>query len=318
MQTYSITNYGYRVSWDLVSGSPSRYKVSTPNYNLGASIETFNTSFFIPSLPLGNNLITITPVCNTDTGNSNGNPITVNINVTQVIIQHCVGLSSVGYVPVPEGTVGEYYEYIKTFAGTMPMQLSEIIKPDWMTIEVDEDMIKHYGTPITTGTYSFSYKLSNCEGLSHYNGYGVVTVYPVYASEGCSSIPSGLYAELVDLGGITRNPIVGYCEANSSEIVLPYTTTVYEVRFYNDAAKTSPATINPNKLPVKMLETVSVNGVQSVINSFTIEATAFDIVNFNLGDFQTMSTEVAASGCPAIDTLTKAYTLDPTNCFNII
>jgi len=76
-----VEGSGWGVSWLLVSGSPSKYYVSTPGVSGGAPHETITTSYLFPWLPAGENIITITPLCLIGTDYHFGEPIEITITV---------------------------------------------------------------------------------------------------------------------------------------------------------------------------------------------------------------------------------------------
>lgn len=157
---------GWTVNWALVSGAPVKYFVSTPGVSGGAPGETTGTSYLFPWLPVGDNVITIQPVCYIGGEYYLGAAQTITVTVAPV----CVGVAISGApVYLPNAISGVDYNYVISLTGTAPFNISNIVKPAWMSIAVVGSTVEITGTPaggdIGTGI-TVSFDLDNCSGGS--------------------------------------------------------------------------------------------------------------------------------------------------------
>jgi len=132
---------GWLVSWNLVSGAPNRYFVSTPEVSGGAPQEAFTTQYQLPELSVGDHLVTVRPICLIDGEFFPGTPQTVNITVTA-----CVDLTSIAS-GIPDANEGVVYNHSLAVVGSTPLDVSTGTKPAWMTIAAIGSNIVLSGTP---------------------------------------------------------------------------------------------------------------------------------------------------------------------------
>ncbi len=132
---------GWLVSWNLVSGSPNRYFVSTPEVSGGAPQEALITQYQLPVLSEGVHIVTVRPICLIEGEFYPGDPQTVTITV-----EACVDLVSIGS-GIPDAIEGVVYNYSIPVVGGTPLVLSLGPRPAWMNIVVSGSNIVLSGTP---------------------------------------------------------------------------------------------------------------------------------------------------------------------------
>ena len=155
---------GWTVTWALVSGSPVKYFISTPAVSGGAPGETTSLSYLLPWLPVGENVITVQPVCYIGGVYYLGAAQTITITVAAA----CVGVGiNAEPVYLPDAIAGTAYSYVLNLTGTAPFSIGSIVKPSWMSITVVGSTVEITGTPgggdIGTGI-EVSFLLTNCSG----------------------------------------------------------------------------------------------------------------------------------------------------------
>jgi hypothetical protein len=157
---------GWEISWDLVSGAPNKYLVSTPGVSGGAPIETTTTDYIFPWLPVGDNVITVTPVCLIGGLFYLGTPQTITVTVSALCIP--VGISSEP-VYLPDAVEEIPYYFVLNLTGTAPFDIDTIVKPAWMAIAIVGSTVVLSGTPgpSDSGTdLEVSFNITNCSGGS--------------------------------------------------------------------------------------------------------------------------------------------------------
>lgn len=157
---------GWTINWSLVSGSPVKYQVSTPGVSGGAPGETTGTSYLFPWLPVGDNVVTVTPICLIGGVFYAGTPQTITVTVAATCV--AVGISG-SPIYLPDAVEDVAYSYILNLTGTAPFSLANIVKPSWMSIAVVGSTVEITGTP-TTGDIgagiTVSFDVENCSGGS--------------------------------------------------------------------------------------------------------------------------------------------------------
>jgi len=81
----------------------------------------------------------------------------------------CVDVAIAGVPDLPEGTEGEPYNYIFSLTGSAPFAVSDVTKPSWMVITIDQDnkWIILSGTPDAAATgEEVSFDITNCSAGS--------------------------------------------------------------------------------------------------------------------------------------------------------
>lgn len=93
---------------------------------------------------------------------------TTTLEVDELIdIVSCVGVAFGGAVSLPDPVVNTPYVYDISLTGTPPFSLSNMVKPDWMTITINGSTIELRGTPDESdfGTdIEVSFDITNCGG----------------------------------------------------------------------------------------------------------------------------------------------------------
>lgn len=157
---------GWTINWSLVSGSPNKYQVSTPGVSGGAPGETTGTSYLFPWLPVGDNVVTVTPICLIGGVYYAGTPQTVTVTVAAACTP--VGISG-SPIYLPNAVEDVAYNFVINLTGTAPFTLDNIVKPAWMSIAVVGSTVAITGTPTTgdIGTgITVSFDVLNCSGGS--------------------------------------------------------------------------------------------------------------------------------------------------------
>ncbi len=159
--TVLIDGDGYHVDWDLVSGAPSKYQISTAAIAGGAPYETNLTQWIYSFLPVGDHVIRVTPLCLIGGDYVQGVPKEVTITVAPV----CIGVGITGAPDLPNATAGSDYAYYFTLTGTAPFALANVVKPAWMTISLVGNTINFSGTPLSGDVgeaIDVSFDITNC------------------------------------------------------------------------------------------------------------------------------------------------------------
>ncbi len=155
---------GWTINWSLVSGTPVKYQVATPGVSGGAPGETTGTSYLFPWLPVGDNVITVTPFCLIGGVLYAGTPQTITVTVAAA----CVGVGISGSpIYLPDAVEDVPYNFVINLTGTAPFTLDNIVKPSWMSISVVGSTVEITGTPTTgdIGTgITVSFDVLNCSG----------------------------------------------------------------------------------------------------------------------------------------------------------
>jgi hypothetical protein len=159
-----VPGTGWVISWSLVTGAPNKYQVSTPAVSGGAPGETIGLSYTIPWLPVGDNVIKVQPVCLIGGEYYLGTPMYITVTVEPACVN--VGISGEP-IYLPNAVVGVAYSYSIPLTGTAPINITNIVKPSWMTMGVSGSAVVVNGTPtggdVGTGI-TVSFDLDNCSG----------------------------------------------------------------------------------------------------------------------------------------------------------
>jgi len=176
------TASGYSVTWDVLLGSASSFKISV---NGGAPISVGVNSHSLGALTVGKYSVVVTPVCS---GDIDGAAITSSIQVIPAYLNDsgdtsgsgsggggCEPLSIDYGTPIPNGAKdNEYFrEIVLDNNGTSisPFTITDIIKPSWMNISAaygffGVSVIRLTGTPTATATgQQVSFTASNCHEI---------------------------------------------------------------------------------------------------------------------------------------------------------
>lgn len=157
-----VPGTGWIITWDLLAGTPVKYYVSTPAVSGGAPHETLITSYTFTWLPVGDNVITVQPLCYIGGVYYFGASHTVTVTVEDSCVG--VGISSPP-VYLPDAVEDVPYNYVINLTGTAPFSLSAIVKPAWMNISIVGSTVEITGTPTTGDIASeidVSFTVSNC------------------------------------------------------------------------------------------------------------------------------------------------------------
>jgi hypothetical protein len=86
------------------------------------------------------------------------------------IITLCTDVTIPGSPDLPPATVGTPYTYSIPLGGTAPFELANVVKPNWMEIEISGSSIAFSGTPDDAGTdITVSFDVTNCaEGTASF------------------------------------------------------------------------------------------------------------------------------------------------------
>ncbi|MBE2229961.1 MAG: hypothetical protein IAE96_04875 [Chitinophagaceae bacterium] len=159
-----VPGTGWVVSWNLVSGAPNKYQVSTPAVSGGAPGETAGTSYTLPWLPVGDNVVKVQPVCLIGGEYYLGTPQYITVTVEPACVN--VGISGEP-IYLPNAVTGIAYNYTLPLTGTAPFSIDNIVKPAWMTVAISGSAVVITGTPSggDAGTdIEVSFDLANCSG----------------------------------------------------------------------------------------------------------------------------------------------------------
>lgn len=154
---------GWLVSWSLVSGTPNRYFISTPEVSGGAPQEAFTTEYQLPELSEGEHIVTVRPLCLIEGEFYPGPAQTVTITV-----EACADLESIAS-GLPDAVEGVVYNHSLAVVGSAPLDISIGTKPAWMSIVASGNLVLFSGTPGPgdVGTdIEVSFTVTNCGGPS--------------------------------------------------------------------------------------------------------------------------------------------------------
>lgn len=170
-----VPGTGWVISWVLASGGPPvKYQVSTPAVSGGAPGETITTDYTIVWLPVGDNVVTVRPVCSIGGVLYLGAAEMITVTVEEACVH--VGISGEPIL-LPDAIAGIAYNYVINLTGTAPFSIGSITKPAWMSIAVVGSTVTITGTPsggdVATGV-TVAFALSNCAGAG-----SEVYTYPI-------------------------------------------------------------------------------------------------------------------------------------------
>jgi hypothetical protein len=116
----------------------------------------------------------------------------------------CIGTSFTG--SLPDGALGIPYSFDLALTGTAPFTLLTIVKPDWMTITVEGNVIHFTGTPDEAGDdIEVSFDIENCDGIEPFDQTIDITEECVPAAIVPSDLPDATggspYNAIVNLTG---------------------------------------------------------------------------------------------------------------------
>lgn len=77
---------------------------------------------------------------------------------------------------MPDGNVGRAWGGSVVFSGDLPMELAVYGNPSWMTVTAGSNYIEFAGTPVASGTYTFSVAATNCNGTGLATGVVSVSI----------------------------------------------------------------------------------------------------------------------------------------------
>lgn len=157
-----VPGTGWVMNWNLVDGAPVKYFVSTPGVSGGAPGETIGTTYTFPWLPVGDNVITVQPVCFIGGEYYLGAAVTVTVTVAAACVS--VGISGAP-VYLPNAIEDVPYNYVISLTGTAPFNITNIVKPAWMSIAVVGSTVEITGTPDSGdigADIDVSFDLDNC------------------------------------------------------------------------------------------------------------------------------------------------------------
>jgi hypothetical protein len=161
--TVEIIGGAYHIDWDLISGAPAKYLVSTAAIAGGAPYETIDTEWTYSFLPPGDHTIRVTPLCLIGGEYIPGVPK----EVVYTIPPACVAVGISGTPDMPNAKADSGYGYFFALTGTAPFTLGSIVKPAWMEIFVSGNIINFSGTPSNSDIgddIEVSFDITNCGG----------------------------------------------------------------------------------------------------------------------------------------------------------
>lgn len=315
--TIETGSNGYTVRWEILAGSPSKFKILTPSVNGGNPIETNNLSFLYNTLAIGHHVITVTPVCIIEGVDAPGQPKTVEIDVNDVIVPVCDPVQFIGTPNIPNATVNVPYESQISLAGTAPFTLSDIVKPASITISVTDSIITISGTFDTVSqSVPISFNVMNCNNVAAINFSKSISVSAEQGNTGCSSIPAGLYAKLIYGPPQTYNDYQ-WCEETLQNVQLPFTMRSISIGFFQDASGTQPATISPNNVEITLTSTYVIDGTPDQPFEDVLMLNANNVSVFYVGSFMTQQESLSLANCANTITTIVQYEIN-SSCFNII
>ena len=143
-----IPGTGWLIDWELTSGTPYKYLISTPSVGAGVPVEVLDpiTEYTFPWLPVGTNVVTVTPVCKIGTEYFVGASKTVEVVVADSCVAVTIDVGNSDYGPFAL-TVGVPFTAEVKLLGTAPFALGGILKPDWLFVSLVGDTLTLSGTP---------------------------------------------------------------------------------------------------------------------------------------------------------------------------
>lgn len=194
----------WTATWELISGAPVRYEISTPAISGGVPITVTALTHIYDWLPLGDSDITVRPICQVGSEFYPGAPQTVTVTNGAV----CTPVSVPGTASLPQAVKDVPYNHSIALSGSAPFALADITKPAWMTVAIVGSNIVFSGTPtaLSAGT-TVSYTVSNCTAANFiYIATPIAVVDPDLGS---------MHVEVILLGASITN-IVGFAYSLSS------------------------------------------------------------------------------------------------------
>lgn len=163
-------NGNFSLSWNLVSGSPNAYRVTSPQISGGAPADVPGTSYG-PSGPWANGTVisgTVKPRC--------VNPVNGVITygdeqewqITIETEEACVPVE-VGEFELPDAQENSPYAYSIPLTGTQPFSLVSFSGPSWMSAAIVGAYVQLTGTPGTGDAgenIEVDIEVSNCGGAN--------------------------------------------------------------------------------------------------------------------------------------------------------
>jgi hypothetical protein len=159
-----IPGTGWQITWDLASGAPVKYFVSTPGVSGGAPHETITTDYTFAWLPVGSNVITVRPVCLIGGQFYLGAAQTITVEVEAACVPVAISSSP---IYLPDAVEGVAYNFVMNLTGTAPFTIDNIVKPAWMNIAIVGSTVEFTGTPDFSDAgvdIDVSFDLGNCAG----------------------------------------------------------------------------------------------------------------------------------------------------------
>lgn len=77
----------------------------------------------------------------------------------------CVPVAFTGTNIYPNAVYNQSWNALVGLSGTAPFTLTNVVKPAWLTLTATANGIEMSGTPNLSGTFTVSFKVSNCAGL---------------------------------------------------------------------------------------------------------------------------------------------------------
>lgn len=88
----------------------------------------------------------------------------VNLSSPITVTHECIDVAFVGTPSLPDGQVGENYNYEINLSGSLPIAISDIVKPSWATISLVGKKVIISGTPDSAGeAVTIGFKVTNCD-----------------------------------------------------------------------------------------------------------------------------------------------------------
>lgn len=139
-----IPGTGWKITWNLLTGAPVKWHLTTPAVSGGTPQETTTEEYTFPWLPVGDSVITVKPVCLIGGLYYFGASQTITVTVEAACVD--VGISGAP-VLLPDAVETIPYSFVINLTGTAPFTLDNIVKPAWMSIAVVGNTVEITGTP---------------------------------------------------------------------------------------------------------------------------------------------------------------------------
>lgn len=151
----AVANQAYEYSFNITGSSP--FSVVNNGFPDWMVIEVEGNTVFISGTPETSDVGEDVQV-SFEIENCGGDRLVVDQDIN--VSDSCVTIGVVSGLPLPDGADGAPYNTSVTLGGTMPFQIEGIVKPSWMNITLEDNIVTLEGTPTDNGTYNVQFTIT--------------------------------------------------------------------------------------------------------------------------------------------------------------